>query len=170
MTSGRARRPARQRAAETGAAPNGGPVSGATAAGGPMESAAQVPDEPAVPGGEQELRQEIEQTREWLGETVEQLAAKADVKAQARAKAAAQLIGRVKAKTAMARQKASAAGGTAKAGFQARAAPVWEKAPEPVRRSAAKTASTARQRRVPLAAATATLIAVYLALRWWRKR
>ena len=36
----------------------------------------------------QQLEQEIEQTREQLGETVEQLAAKADVKRRARAKAA----------------------------------------------------------------------------------
>jgi Protein of unknown function (DUF3618) len=35
-----------------------------------------------------ELRQEIEQTRQSLGETVDELAAKADVKARARAKAA----------------------------------------------------------------------------------
>jgi type VI protein secretion system component VasF len=35
-----------------------------------------------------EVRQEIEQTRERLGETVDQLAAKADIKARARAKAA----------------------------------------------------------------------------------
>ncbi len=35
-----------------------------------------------------ELRQEIEQTRQSLGETVDELAAKADMKARARAKAA----------------------------------------------------------------------------------
>jgi len=35
-----------------------------------------------------ELRQEIEQTRQRLGETVDELAAKADVKARARAKVA----------------------------------------------------------------------------------
>jgi len=34
-----------------------------------------------------EIQQEIEQTREHLGQTVEQLAAKADVKARAQAKA-----------------------------------------------------------------------------------
>jgi hypothetical protein len=36
----------------------------------------------------EELHQEIEQTRQLLGETVDELAAKADVKARARAKAA----------------------------------------------------------------------------------
>ena len=35
-----------------------------------------------------EIQQEIERTREHLGETVDELAAKADVKARARAKAA----------------------------------------------------------------------------------
>ena len=35
-----------------------------------------------------EIQQEIEQTREHLGQTVEELAAKADVKVRARAKAA----------------------------------------------------------------------------------
>ena len=35
-----------------------------------------------------ELRQEIEQTRQSLGETVDELAVKADMKARARAKAA----------------------------------------------------------------------------------
>jgi hypothetical protein len=35
-----------------------------------------------------EIRQEIEETRQRLGETVDELAAKADVKARARAKAA----------------------------------------------------------------------------------
>ena len=51
-----------------------------------------------------ELQQEIERTRERLGETVEQLAAKADVKALARAKAAD-----VKAQAKAAEMKASAA-------------------------------------------------------------
>jgi len=41
------------------------------------------------------LEQEIERTREQLGQTVEALAAKADVKAQARAKAA-QVTGRLR--------------------------------------------------------------------------
>jgi hypothetical protein len=145
----------------------------------------------AVPEDEQELRREIAQTREQLGETVEQLAAKADVKARAKAKVA-DLAGRMKVgmaqvrakaaergarvrrqgagKTVMARQKAAAVTGTAKTGFQARAVPVWQKAPEPVRRTVAQGAGAAKQRRVPLMVAAATLIAVLLALRWWRKR
>jgi LPXTG-motif cell wall-anchored protein len=48
----------------------------------PRESSAHPADEA------QALRDEIEQTREHLGDTVEQLAAKADVKKQAQAEAA----------------------------------------------------------------------------------
>jgi predicted transcriptional regulator len=43
-----------------------------------------------------EIRQEIEKTREQLGQTVEELAAKVDVPARARSKAA-EVTGRVKA-------------------------------------------------------------------------
>jgi len=43
----------------------------------------------------EELHQEIEQTRQRLGETVDELAAKTDVKARARAKAA-EVSGRVR--------------------------------------------------------------------------
>ena len=43
----------------------------------------------------EELRHEIEQTRQRLGETVDELAAKADLKARARAKAA-EVSGRVR--------------------------------------------------------------------------
>jgi len=49
-----------------------------------------------APETRQEIEQEIEQTRERLGQTVEELAAKADVPARARQKAA-EVTGRVKA-------------------------------------------------------------------------
>jgi len=147
--------------------------------------------EGTVPGDEQELREEIERTREQLGQTVEQLVAKTDLKGRARAKAA-DLAGRVKGstararakaaergagmrsqvagKTVMARQKTAALGGTAKTQLQARAAPAWEATPEPVRRTAVKGISAAQRRRVPLMAAAAMLIAGYLVVRRWRKR
>lgn len=194
-TSGRARKPAVRRAAEAdttrGAvqspdtaaadcAPEKGPLAGALSA---------APDDP------QQLEQEIELTREQLGETVEQLAAKADVKGRVRAKAA-EVSDRVKsttsqaqneaaaraesarsqlaAKTAAARQKAMSAGGAGKDQLQGRTAavvtPVWEAAPEPVRRSVARGASAARQHRVPLAVAAGVVLAGYLAIRWWGKR
>ena len=53
-----------------------------------------------VPENEQELRQEIEQTRERLGDTVELLVAKTDIKGRAQAKVAV-LAGRVKNKSAL---------------------------------------------------------------------
>ena len=62
------------------------------------EGTAEADSQPAAeerPVDEAELRQEIERTREQLGETVEQLAAKTDVKGRARAKAA-ELAGRAK--------------------------------------------------------------------------
>lgn len=123
----------------------------------------------AVPGDEQELRQEIEQTRERLGLTVEQLVAKTDLKARAQAKAAG-MTARVKGSTGQARQKAAAAARMTKRKLAARAAPVWHAAPESARRTAITGASVARQRRAPLIAAAAALIAGYMALRWWGKR
>jgi hypothetical protein len=47
-------------------------------------SAASATPDPAASGDEREMMAKIERTRQELGETVEQLAAKADVKAQAR--------------------------------------------------------------------------------------
>jgi len=70
----------------------------------------------------------------------------------------------------VARQKAAAARGTAKTQLQARAAPVLEATPQPLRRAVAKGASTAQQRRVPLAIAAVTLIAGYVVFRRWSKR
>jgi hypothetical protein len=64
-----------------------------------LMTASQQPDDA------QQLREEIERTREHLGETVEQLAAKVDVKARAQARAA-ELTDEVRQATA---QGASAA-------------------------------------------------------------
>ena len=153
------------------------------------------PAEVGPPDDIQELRQEIEQTREQLGETVGQLVAKTDVKARARGKAA-ELTGRVKDKATQARAQAAARAGqarnqlTSKAGdtghggtllgvkdrqqpssrVAATAATVREAMPERVRQVVTTVASTARQRRAPLAVAAGVLIAGYLALRWARQR
>ncbi|HTA04668.1 MAG TPA: DUF3618 domain-containing protein [Streptosporangiaceae bacterium] len=106
----------------------------------------------------QELRQEIERTREQLGDTVQQLAAKTDVQARARDKAV-EMTRKVRGKASQAQAEAAAVG-----------APVWEATPEPVRQAVAKGASTIRQRRGPLAVAASALVAGYLAVRWWRRR
>src|SRR5580698_2509908 len=63
-------------------------------------AASGPPDDP------QGLQQEIERTREHLGETVEALVAKMDVKARAQEEAT-RLIGRLKARVVQARQQAA---------------------------------------------------------------
>ena len=140
-----------------------------------------------VPETEQELRQDIEQTRERLGDTVELLVAKTDVKSRAQAKVAG-LTGRVKGKSALARSKAAGRGADVRsqvAGktlmarqqatarrdqLQARATGAWQTAPEGVRRTVAKGASTARQRWMPLSAALLALGSGYFAFLWWKMR
>jgi hypothetical protein len=147
------------------------------------------------PGDVQELKHEIEQIREQLGETVEQLVAKTDVRAGARDKAA-ELTGRVKGKAVEARaqaadyagkardqlageigrtgEKAMSLGTAAREQFSGRvadvAAPVWEATPEPVRQAVAKGASSASRRRAPLAVAAGMLILGYLTIRWRKRR
>jgi ABC-type transporter Mla subunit MlaD len=149
----------------------------------------------AAPDDPRQLEQEIERTREQLGETVEQLAAKADVKSRAQAKAA-EVSRRVKAtasqaqqgaaaqagnvrgqladRTAAARHNAASAGGAGKDQLRSRVAavgtPLWDATPESLRQAAAKGAGSARERRGPLAIAAGALIAGYLVIRWWRKR
>jgi hypothetical protein len=152
----------------------------------PSAEAGAGPDN-AVPENEQELRQEIEQTRERLGDTVQQLVAKTDVKARARAKAAG-VTGRVKGNAALARSKAAGRGvdvrsqvagktlmarqkATARRDqLQARATGAWQTAPEGARRTVAKGASTARQHWMPLTAALLALGSVYFAVKWWNMR
>lgn len=96
-------------------------------------------DSAAAPGDPQALEQEIERTREQLGETVEQLVAKTDVKARAQAKVT-ELTGRVKAKAGQVQQQA-----------------------------ATRTSGVAGQRGVVLAASAASgLIGVYLLIKWWQ--
>jgi Protein of unknown function (DUF3618) len=153
-----------------------------TASGDGRKTTATPPGQPeagaggAIPEDEQRLQEEIKQTREQLADTVEQLVAKTDVKARARAKAA-ELTGRLKDSTAQVRTKAvdrgagvrgQVAGKTVMA--RQKAASVGGTAPEPVRRTAVRAANIAKQRRLPLMAATASLIAGFLVLRWWRRR
>jgi hypothetical protein len=105
---------------------------------------------PAVPDDPEALAEDIKQTREQLGEAVEALAAKTDVKARAREKAA-QVSSRVRVTTARAAHQARDRGG----------------------QLAAKT-STARQALPVVAAGSVTGSAVavltYLAARRWVQR
>jgi cobalamin biosynthesis Mg chelatase CobN len=167
----------------------------------PTESAAAQAG--AGPDDVQQLEAQIERTREQLGATVDQLAAKVDVKSRARAKAA-ELAERAKATGQAGQAKAAELAGQAKATGQAKAAELAGRAKatgqagqakatelsgratgaaksvttgireqastERMRQVAAKGASTARERPVPLAVAAAVLVAAYLVIRQWRKR
>jgi flagellar biosynthesis/type III secretory pathway protein FliH len=143
----------------------------------------------------EQLQQEIEQTREQLGDTVQQLVAQADIKARAQAKVS-ELAGRAKGKASQARaqaadgagglrdqvasktadvsQKATSAGTAVTEQLPGRvaaaAAQVWKATPEPARQAVAKAAGNARQRPVPLAVAAVVLIVGYLVVGRWRKR
>jgi hypothetical protein len=64
-----------------------------------------APGGPAMPDEAQQIRAEIERTREHLGATVEQLAAKVDVKSRARAQVAG-LTGQARSRVAKARSQA----------------------------------------------------------------
>jgi hypothetical protein len=132
----------------------------------------------------QQLEAEIERTREQLGETVQELAGRADVKSRARARAAqarsnaaaraGNVRSQVASKTAAARQKAMSNGADRRDQLRNRAAavgaPVWEATPEQVRRTVTKGANSARERWVPLAVTAGVLIVGYLAVRQWNRR
>ena len=108
-------------------------------------------ESPAHPADKaQALRDEIEQTREHLGDTVEQLAAKADVKKQARAEAAR--LGE-RARVAVARARGRAMLTAAKA---------RKTAPGQARDALDQGARAAREHRGPLAAAVGALVAALI--------
>jgi Protein of unknown function (DUF3618) len=131
----------------------------------------------------QGLQEEIERTREHLGQTVEALMAKVDVKARAQEEAS-RLIGRLKARAVQARQQAVART------YQARhqvadktagpreqvaeaAAGISKVTPEPVKQAAGNAAATARQRRTPLLAAIGAVgagLVGWLLFQRWRRR
>ena len=183
--------------AENDAGPGGSPEAGpretavpAAVAGQDVSAAAAAP-----PDDPQQLAEEIERTRERLGDTVEQLAAKADVKARAQDRAS-QLTGRLKGKAGQARQQTAAAAGQvqrqladkttgprqkvvsvsgpvrAQVGQQAAAAAakISQVTPEPVRRAAAQAAVTVRKRRVTLTAAIGAGVLAWMVVARWRRR
>ena len=150
---------------------------------------------PALPDDPQQLAEEIERTREQLGETVEALAAKADVKARAQDKAS-QLTGRLEGKAGKAKQQAAAQAGRIQRQLadkiteprqkvvsvsgpaqdqvrqyaSAAAANISKATPEPVQRAATKAAAAARQRRMPLAVAIGAVVLAWLVIARWRRR
>ncbi len=135
-------------------------------------------DPGALPDDPEQLRLEIERTREQLGETVEALVAKTDVKARAKERAeqlsqrlkgtTAQARSQLAGKTADARNAAVATGGPARDQLQARATAVGgavrDKTPEPVQRAARqvaqRTSAVARQPAALAALAAAGVVVV----------
>jgi hypothetical protein len=93
----------------------------------------------------QQLRDEIERTREHLGVTVDQLVARVDVKSRARAEVA-ELTARLR-----------------RAGIQVRQA-----APGYARRAVDQGKTAVRQQRVPLSVAAGILAAAWMVI--WRRR
>jgi hypothetical protein len=160
---------------ETGAHAAGRPASTSEPApAGAGQAADAIPDDP------QALTEDIERTREQLGDTVEALTAKFDAKAQAQAKAAqlkngvAGVTGRVAdqitAKASPLRQQLAGKSGDlakAAAGGRAKAAQLT---PEPARRATARAARTARERPLPYAAAAGAAAVLLIGWLAWRRR
>jgi Protein of unknown function (DUF3618) len=141
---------------------------------------------PGAPDDPQGLQDEIERTREHLGQTVEALVAKVDVKARAQDEAG-RLIGRLKSKVIQARQQAAARATEARRQVAAStagprqvrpqaaavAAGISKATPEPVKQAAGNVVDTARRRRTPLLAgigATAAGLVGWLLFQRWRQR
>ena len=132
----------------------------------------------------QQLEAEIWRTREQLGDTVQELAGRADVKSRARARAAearrnaaaraGDVRNQVTSKTVAARQKVISAGAARKDQLRTRAtamgAPVWQATPEQVRRTVTNGANSAREGWVPLAVAAGMLFVGSLAAWQWSRR
>jgi Protein of unknown function (DUF3618) len=127
-----------------------------------MSTEREVTPGDAPPDNLRALTDEIERTRTELGETVEALAAKADVKARAQEKAAdakqtfLDVAGRVKDQVTSGTAQAAATG--------------WKSTPEPVQRAAKRAAGSARQRRAPLAAAVGAALLVGALIKRRRRR
>ncbi|CAL9344856.1 MULTISPECIES: DUF3618 domain-containing protein [Streptomyces] len=98
----------------------------------------QPPHDEPTAGSPEELREQVERTRHELGDTVQELADRADVKARAREKAVA-----VKEQAG---QKAQAWRGQAMAKASDVAHAVEEKLPEPVKQKGAAAAQGAKEK------------------------
>jgi len=113
-----------------------------------MTSSGPANQPAAAADAEQQIRQEIEEAREQLGDTVEALAGKADVKARAQRWVAER------------RERLMATGTHTQAAAAAQAGTVRDRL----------AATTARDRQQAAAAAAITLIVGYLVIRAWRQR
>lgn len=143
--------PAEQTNAKPATAPGSDLSSRAGTGGATKETAPLTGTVAAPPDNARQLEREIERTREQLGETVQELIARVDVKGRALAKATAV--------TGQLRSRAAAVG-----------TPTWEAMPEQVRRAVTKGSSGARERWLPLTAAAGVVIVGCLAVWQWKAR
>jgi ABC-type transporter Mla subunit MlaD len=152
-------------------------------------------DQAGPPSDPEQLKTEIEQTRQQLGDTVDQLAAKADVKGRAQAKAAdltqqakdtaAQVKKQAAARADQVKQQAATTAGQVKQQASTTTGQVKEQAvsvagagqeqlqartPESVKRAAATGLTKARQNPKPLAIAAGVLALGAVIIRRWRRR
>lgn len=112
-------------------------------------------DEPEVPDDPEEIREQISQTRAELGETVEALAAKADVKAQ------------VKEKVATAKEQAQEKAAAAKARISEK---VGEVDPDEARKKLASVPERVKSRPLPAVLAAGGLFLTWMIRRRRRAR
>jgi Protein of unknown function (DUF3618) len=177
-TSEREVRPAEQTADNTVPAPRSGASTQGETRGDTRETEPLTGSIASAPDDSRQLQLEIERTREQLGETVQELFARADVIARARAKAnqvsgkykstvfqarnqAAHHAGRVRTQvtgnTTTAWQKATSANKAGQDQFRSRAVAVraqtWEAMPKQVRRAITNGASGGRESWLALAIA-----------------
>ncbi len=113
------------------------------------------------PNDTEQLKAEIEQTREELGRTAEQLVAKTDVKARAQAKVA-DLTGRAKDATSQMRQQAVARAGGARSQLVRGRDQLQSQAPDALKQ--------ARTHRTQLIIAAGLLVAGAVVVRIWTRR
>ncbi|WP_055493434.1 DUF3618 domain-containing protein [Streptomyces sp. TP-A0356] len=113
----------------------------------------QPPHDEQTASSPAELREQVQQTRHELGQTVEALAARTDVKA------------RVQEKTAEVRQQAAVKAGELRAMAADAAHQVQDRLPDPVKDTAAQAGRAARGNRTVLLLATAGVAVVWLASR-----
>ena len=119
---------------------------------------------PASPDDPEQLHAAIEQTREELGRTVEQLVAKTDVKARAQAKVS-DLTQRAKDATSQVRHQAAAQASSAREQL----AGAYQ-ASGPLKQAATQGIQGARTYRKPLIIAAGVLIAGAVVVTIWRRR
>ena len=187
--------PAQRSADKTEAAPASELSSQAVTRGDAQETSPLTGSIATAPDATRQLELEIERTREQLGDTVQELLARVDVKARARAKAT-EVSGKAKStivqarnqavtraggvrdqvagNTAAARQKAASAGRAGRDQVRGRivaaGTPAWGAMPEQVRRAVTKGTNGAREHPMPLAVAAGVVIVGCLVIWQWKSR